>query len=75
MNWEKVFLNSYNEAHKYLDGIYRDKEQRETLSTDDYFEDGFIDGMGKVLTIMYNNHQKEMEIENRKIQVTFETIE
>jgi len=75
MNWEKAFLNSYNEAHKYLDGIYSDKTRGETLSTDDYFEDGFIDGMGKVLTIMYNNHQKEMEKENEKIQVTFETIE
>lgn len=75
MNWEKAFLNSYNEAHKYLDNIYSDKTRTESLSEDDYFEDGFIDGMGKVLTIMYNNHQKEMEKENEKIQVTFETIE
>lgn len=74
MNWEKAFLNSYKEAHKYLDDIYKDKTREESISTDDYFEDGFIDGMGKVLVIMYNNHQKELEKENEKIQVMFETI-
>lgn len=68
MNYEDVFFKSYKEAYKYLEDINRDKKREDTVSIDDYFEDGFIEGMEKVLSIMYQNHQKEIEKESNKIK-------